>query len=302
MQSCPTCGSFRTQSRGPKPSGSHQFFCNSNIHPEDVSRFFVIKGEKNNDNRSPKILLFDTETSRMNVNTFGLYDQNISIDDIVQDWFMICFSAKWLYDDSIMSSCVTPTEAKNRDDYRVVKNLWDLIDEADFVIAHNIKFDINKSNSRFAYHGFYPPSHYREIDTLAIARTYFKFSSNKLDYLGEYLGLGRKIHNARGLWEKCESGDLQSLRDMQTYCNMDTLLLEKVYLKLRPFAKNHPSLSTYGEMEDERCPMCFAKDSIVLTDSKLYDNQYKVGKCSACGAPVRSHKSEGKKKNRMFRN
>lgn len=299
MISCPKCGSFRYQKRGIKSNGNPQFFCTSQEHPIGESRWWTDKAEKQilNETKtkevlSPKILLFDIETSHMLVKTFSLYNDAIPHTDIVDDWFILSFSAKWLYDDVMIEYCVTPKEAKERDDFRIVKELNNLLNKADIIIAHNgSAFDVKKANTRFAFYDLAPPFNYREIDTLRMARTYFKFSSNRLDYLGEFLGLGRKIQNEKGLWDRCEDGEKESLEKMVEYCSQDVRLLENIYLKLRPFAKNHPSLALYGEIENTNyCPVCGATDTIKLDLSKIYDNRFLVGRCSSCNAPVRGKK------------
>ena len=66
-----------------------------------------------------------------------------------------------------------------------------MFDEADVVIAHNgDKFDMRKANARFGH--YEPPMPVQQVDTLKVARKYFKFESNKLGDLGEHLGLGNK--------------------------------------------------------------------------------------------------------------
>jgi DNA polymerase III epsilon subunit-like protein len=65
------------------------------------------------------------------------------------------------------------------------------MDEADLICAHNgDAFDIKKINSRLIVNGFKPPSPFKTIDTLKIARRVFKFDSNKLDNIGRYLSRG----------------------------------------------------------------------------------------------------------------
>ena len=134
--------------------------------------------------RVPKILVFDIETSFMENYTWGTFKQDIAINQIKNDWNMICWSAKWLFSDEVIHDRLTGKESRRKDDKRITKSLWKLLDEADIVIAHNgDAFDIKKANARFLYHDLELPSPYRSIDTLKIARRNFKITSNKLDYL-----------------------------------------------------------------------------------------------------------------------
>lgn len=72
-------------------------------------------------------------------------------------------------------------------------------------------------------------------------------------------------------------------------------ILEKVYLKLRPWIKNHPNINV---MEDkEVCPYCGGKHLTLIEGS--YNTQhykYPVYKCEDCGAVVRSKERISMKK------
>lgn len=169
-------------------------------------------------------------------------------------WYMISWSAKELNGKQITRGLNDyPLYKKNKeDDSALVKDLWELFNTADILIAHNgDRFDIRKANARFIAHKLPPPSPYRTIDTLKIARRHFKFDSNKLDDLGDYLGVGRKLkHSGYELWLGCMAGDSKSWGVMKKYNKQDVNLLESVYLALRPWAKTHPTISFTG------CPNC----------------------------------------------
>lgn len=137
----------------------------------------------------------DIETTPMLGMVWGMYDQNLSYDRIIQDWHLLSWSAKWLFDPEIMSDVLISQEAKLHDDRRITKSIWRLLDEADIVISHNGKsFDLKKLNARFIKYGLNPPSHYQSVDTLLIARSVFKFTSNKLDDLCTFLNSLIKIN------------------------------------------------------------------------------------------------------------
>lgn len=234
-----------------------------------------------------KILLYDIETSPLLSYVWGLWQQDVL--KVEADWYMLCFAAKWLGKRKIITSALSdyPLYKKNKEnDREVIKALWKLLDEADIVIAHNgDRFDIRKSNARFIAHGLGPPSPYITIDTLKIARKYFKFDSNKLDELGRHLKIGRKVHTGgMKLWFDCMSGDLTAWRKMIRYNKQDVRLLQDVYLKLRPWHENHPSTNGIND-EERRCTVCQSTNIHSRGKKQVASglSYYKRYKCMDCG-------------------
>lgn len=208
--------------------------------------------------KNKKILLFDIETTPNIGYTWGMYEQNVI--EFLQQSYLLSFAYKWAGDKTVKAYGLhnfTNFKKDKTNDLELVKKLWQLFDEADIIIAHyGDGFDIKMSNAFFAKHGLPPPSPYKTIDTKKEAKKYFKFNSNKLDHLGEYLGLGRKITTGGfSLWKKCMAGDLQAWSKMIKYNKQDVVLLEEVYNKLKPWMKTHPDVS--GVHADlEQCKHC----------------------------------------------
>lgn len=143
------------------------------------------------------------------------------------------------------------------DDKKLVTEIWNLLDSADIVIGHHSdSFDIKKLNARFVFHGLNAPSPYKTVDTKKVAKKYFRFDSNSLNNLSEYFALGQKIDNGGfSLWLRCIAGDASAWKIMKKYNKQDVVLLEKLYLKLRPFINNHPNLNIIGGTTHQ-CPSC----------------------------------------------
>lgn len=204
-----------------------------------------------------RIALIDIETAPNLGWVWGMWEQNVI--QFEKSWYMLSFSYKWLGEKRATTHALPDYPGYERapeNDKALVKELWAVLNEADIVIAHNgDKFDLKKSNARFIAHGLNPPSPYKSIDTLKIARRHFKFDSNKLDNLGAYLGVGRKVlHTGVRLWFGCMRGEPRSWRLMRRYNAGDVQLLERVYLKLRPWATGHPNLNNYTRAG--ACPTC----------------------------------------------
>jgi len=130
--------------------------------------------------------------------------------------------------------------------------------KADIVIAHNgIAFDTRKIQARMLFHGLNPPSPYREVDTLKIARKHFSFTSNRLDDLCQTLGIGRKLATGGfDTWLGCMRGDPKAWAKMTRYNKRDVKLLVALYKKLLPWTTVHPNLATISGAAGEMCPKC----------------------------------------------
>lgn len=251
----------------------------------NIPQEFIIKARKSSDlptSMNNKILILDIETSPMKAYVWKRWKENISLDQTISEWFMISWSAKWLNSSEIMGEVLTSEEAINEDDFRIVKSLWLLLDEADIVIAHNgSRFDIPKINSRFIINGFPPPKPYRQIDTLITAKKVFGFSSNKLDALATYFNIPNKIETDFELWKKSIEGDKEALSYMLKYNKQDVLILEKVYLKLRPWIYKHPNINNINGIN--KCPFCGSvKATIQDKNYNLQVNSYPLYRCDDC--------------------
>jgi hypothetical protein len=206
--------------------------------------------------RDPRILFLDIETAPIIMAAWTTYEANAVW--VERDTFILSFAAKWAHERSVKTYALPDYKrykTHKHDDKHLVHDLRDMLDAADIVVAHNgDAFDIKKIRSRMLVHRLQPPSHFKTVDTLKVART-CKFDSNKLDNLGRYLQEGRKIPNTgAALWRGCCAGDAKSWRIMRRYNAQDVLLLERVYERLKPWMPNHPNLNLYTSAS--ACPTC----------------------------------------------
>ena len=205
-----------------------------------------------------KVLLFDVETSPNIAYIWGKYEQN-ALGDFIAERQIICFAWKWLGEKEVQVRALPDFKGYRKDpgnNQALVVFLHELISRADIVVAHNVdKFDDKMANTDFIVHGLKPPTPHKTVDTLKVARSRFRFNSNKLDDLGHRLGLGRK-RRTRGfdLWKGCLRGDMKCWNEMSDYNKQDVVLLEKIYLKLRPWMTNHPDMNVTDK--NSGCPQC----------------------------------------------
>lgn len=198
----------------------------------------------------PKILLFDIETSPNLGYVWGKWEQNVI--EFKEEWHILSFSAKWLGGKQVTKGLC---DYKDKTDKSIVKEIYDLFEEADIIVAHNgDQFDIKKCQQRFSFYRMNPPSPFKTIDTKKIAKKYFSFNSNSLNDLGVTLGFGKKEkHDGFETWLGCMSGNKNSWNIMKKYNAKDVILLEKIYLHFLPWMSNHPNLS---QMFGCVCPKC----------------------------------------------
>ena len=247
-----------------------------------------------------KILLIDVETAPMKAYVWRRWKQNVGDSQVISRWFMLSWSAKWLFNDRMASARLTGKEAKEQNDKRIIGDIWHLLDEADIVIAHNgERFDVPQINARFIVHGLKPTRPYQQIDTLKVARKQFDFDGNGLDNLANIFGIEGKIQTSFDLWDRCMNGNDSALREMESYNCQDVLLLEELYLKIRPWIKSHPNLGLFVDAEKPVCSSCGSFDVKPKGDYVTTVGMYQTYVCGDCGAYSRertSHTSKEKRK------
>lgn len=228
------------------------------------------------ESQKPKVLLLDIETSPNLVYTWGLWNQNIGLNQIVNTSRMLCFSAKWL---GATKKNVVFYNNLNSDN--MVQKAWELLDQADAVIHYNgASFDIPHLNREFLETGLGPPSPYQQIDLYRVIRK-FKFQSRKLEHVSRQLGLEGKVkHEGFDLWTKCMAGDEQAWKIMERYNRRDVTLLEDLYEELIPWIPNLPNRRLF-EVE-AGCPKCASKHVQKRGVSRTNTSIYQQYQCQTC--------------------
>lgn len=240
----------------------------------------------------PKILIMDIETTPLLCYSFSLYPERISTDQIVKDWHILSYSAKWLFQEEVISEVLTPKEIKEGNDKRLTISLWNLFDESDVVVSYNgINFDNRRCATRFLINGLLPPSAYIAVDPIVTAKKVFDFSSRKMDYLAEMLNLDRKIHTDFSLWARCMNGDEDALEEINLYNNQDIRVLENLYLEMLPWIQGHPNWNLYTTDEISLCTHCGSdKLNWNIKAYKTLTNVYPAYRCENCGYVGRGRK------------
>lgn len=232
-----------------------------------------------------KVLFIDIETMPHEVYTWGLWDQNVALSQIIQPGWVFGFSAKWLGEkETIWVGDDTVGHAA------MIRMAHAMLSQADIVVTYNgISFDIPHLQREFLLAGLTPPKPYKQIDLMRVVKKQFKFASNKLDFISQQLGLGRKTsHEGFDLWVKCMAGDPKALRKMAVYAKQDVKLTEKLYHYLLPWLTNVPHI---GQM-DGQANSCWACGGTKLRrdgTAHAFVTSYRLYQCQKCGAWVRGN-------------
>lgn len=249
-----------------------------------------------NQKEGPKILVFDTETAAATALTFGRFKVNLSQDNILDNGgWILCACWRWLGSNVTESINLTQDEVLTKDDSRIVAKLFELYEQADAVLAHNsLGFDHKVVQARAIYNGFPPLPQVKVLDTLQLVKKYLKLPSNRLDAIGEFFGLGRKISTGGiSLWRKVQEGDEEAMEQMVEYCLQDVDLLYEVYLRTRQLGRAGSDFNAALYFNDDlvRCRVCGSSEVEVTgrtieTSLNVFDEM----RCNECGA-VHRHRT-----------
>lgn len=240
--------------------------------------------------RLPKILTIDIETSPNVAYTWGLWNQNVGINQILDSTRMISFASKWYG-----KKQVEFYSEHHNGHADMVRAAWNLLNEADIVVSYNgISFDIKHLQREFLMLGLTPPSPFKNVDLLRVIKSQFKFPSNKLDYVSQTIGIGNKVkHEGQELWNLVLSGDDKAWQRMKKYNIQDVKLTESLFDFLGSWIKTMPHVGLWTQVE-RSCHRCgsdnLIQDGFGHTAATVYARLH----CQDCGAWNRLNVQHGR--------
>ena len=228
--------------------------------------------------KNTRILTIDIESKPLQVYTWGLWDQNIGITQIIEPGGMICFAAKWMGEKEVIFKSV------HHDGYEaMVQSAWDLLSEADVIVTYNgIRYDVKRLNNEFMLNGLHPPKPYKHIDLMRANKQSFDLPSRKLDWLAQQSGVGKKEETGGfQLWLDCMAGDAKAWATMRRYNIQDVVVTEKAYLRILPWITGAPHQGMFTA-QGGSCPYCGSTklelDGITHTNVQ----SYRLFQCTKC--------------------
>lgn len=240
--------------------------------------------------RKVKIFCGDVETSASIVYTFSRFKAFVKPDQVIQEPYMLTWAGKFVGNPNIISYKLPDFDEQFKEDHTndrlLIEAMWKVLDECDIFVAHNARYDTGWFNQRCLYWGMNPPSPYKVIDTLRELKQICALPSNSLAASANYFELpNRKLDNAGwSLWQRCMMGEPEAFDEMETYNIGDITTLEDLYLKLRPFMKNHPNVALYQDSQEECCVACGSNKLEVIVGKSSYTqlSEFEVLRCE-CG-------------------
>lgn len=237
-----------------------------------------------------RVLVLDIETSPLLVYVWNLKDQFVGLNQMVQDWHIMAWSAKWLGEPASSIKYYDQRNLRVGNDLPILKPLWRLLNQADIVLTQNGKaFDAKKINARFMLHGMRPPRPYKHLDTYLIAKKAASFTSHSLEYLSErFCTKYKKLSHAKfpglSLWRECLQGNKRAWDEMREYNIHDVLATEEFYEKIKAWAPESapkPFPRAKGSMA---CETCGADGRMIRRGIAVKTAfKYQRWQCQTCG-------------------
>lgn len=225
-------------------------------------------------NETAKLFVFDLETSNLDANRGHI----------------LCAAGKWVGAKPIYTWRIdeTPgygsTPASFVDDSELVRGLTPYLEEADAVIAYyGSGFDVPYFNTRAIINKLPPPAPFTVIDPWKTARSRLKLARNSMDSVAAaYQTPHQKQHLPWDDWLRAQYGDKKAIDKLLKYNVNDVVVLEEIYLRMRPLIKDHPYVGT-AVAGSSRCPSCGS--ARVKGDGYRRTRKFEVkrGRCSDCG-------------------
>lgn len=238
-----------------------------------------------------KILHLDIETAPNLAHVWGLWQQNVGLNQIVIPGYVLCWAARWDKEeqDEMFFARLhhnkdgTPNQKARR---ALLRKMHRLMTEADAVVTYNGgRFDLPTLNAEFAEIGLSPPAPYAHVDLYRTVKRQFRFPSFKLAYVAQRFGVGSKVkHAGHSLWALCMKDDPESWRKMQEYNEGDVDLQRDLYRFLLPWVPNHPN---HGLFNRDGRPCCVNCGGHRLKSKGLrttHAQTYRRYQCRDCGA------------------
>ena len=245
----------------------------------------------------PRIIIFDLETLPNPTEAVAVWPQ---ISDYpgktLRATITSIICAGWKELGSKKTHCINAWDFPNwkkdkNDDSRVAKAIYDVLNKADAVVTHNGKrFDWKYLQTRLMVNGLDTLDRTPHLDTKAEASRNLFLFNNRLGTLGKFLAGDHKLDTGGWqLWVDVFERKKKAMELMTRYCKQDVDLLEKCFVKMRPFFSNIPNYNLFGR-DQYKCPSCGASGLIKAGWRLTKTTRYMRMRCKECSSYSRVNK------------
>lgn len=236
-----------------------------------------------------KTLYIDVETSPNLAYVWRLWDQNVSLNQVVEQTEILCFAYMW-EGEKRAKTCDIWNDGK----HAMAGRLHELLSEADLVVGYNSQsFDLKLINSLLAEEDCGPPAPYKQFDLYREAKKVFKWPSMKLQNVLDRLGLENKLSTGGfELWLGCIEGDWDAIGKMLAYNKQDVEIMPALLELIRPWSKSYPNRSLFVDTDSPVCPRCGSFHIGPRGEYTSGTGTYQKWYCKECGGWSRSPKME----------
>lgn len=243
-----------------------------------------------------KTLVLDIETLPILGYSWKVYDATVF--KVLEPISIACVAYSF---DNGPIECISVSDYKTafsknvRDDFRLVRDIIKVIEKADVVVAHNVKFDMGHIRGRAAVHGLTPPSPKLEFCTYRERKKLEMHEMYKLGYLQEKFKHTKKKPPPPGTWMKFMERDPMGVEAMIKYCKDDIVSTIELFEATRALSSMVMVTEDPGEPSEIFCTSCGSKD--LSPNGHRYTRgggKYRQWKCSECGKYSSERKMVGK--------
>ena len=170
-----------------------------------------------------------------------------------------------------------------RAEKRLLKDISAVLLSADvWVYQFGMYYDLPFVNSRLLYHGLpVLPPNFPAVDTWKVSRNRLKLRNNRLVTISEFLGTKDEKNPIKGeQWIRALAGHRPSMGYIVDHCRLDVLVLEEVYLRLRPLVLDHPFTGRGGP---GKCATCGGRRLQYRGYHLTRTRKYRRFQCQSCG-------------------
>lgn len=217
-------------------------------------------------NKKPRILFYDIETKPIAAYIWSLGKQVVRHGQLIKgldQYDIICITYCWNDNKPAKS---LDWNYKKQNSKQMISEFDKLIKMADITIGKNSdSFDVKHINAQRFLHGLKPiPDWIRYTDDLQKQlKKYFKFPSQRLDYVSSMLGYGGKIKMEFDDWinivEKNKHG-FKSFKKMIQYGKKDVEDTRAIWNKVSKYIEPKFNFSTYSNVLC--CKTCGSKNIV----------------------------------------